>query len=449
MCNRSMFQFFSRKIFIFVCLLEHVLRNGIVNGVFTRKFSKEIIKIARNNYIIISQENHQRPKCSRIMDLEIWSPFFDRMGKLIPIFKNTKEAIDYCQTKIMFDHRSIIQPTVVRMFIHYERILKKEFRGNLRDFSSLFESDYSCNKSLFKFEGKIVSGIFYWHAYLYLSIISKFQRHYKPSTICEIGGGYGALARLFILNKKNFDFKRYVLIDHESSLFFAETFLRQNFSSVKFSYLCEKVDQNAEVIFCPFSKLHHLKDLKIDIIINTGSFQEMPPDWISFYLNWVDDVDASYLYSCNYFGQSIDNLGESQNFFCPEMSANWSLTYSRQNPTILWMQTQNRDFGEFFFERKHIGTKKNKNVKTIKCQQDFMDCFFKIKSTEDTKLIWDFVQTTIRDLNYVPKEILFLLEKISSCPNFGKEANKLQTQLLIQVSKTKYADLEEIFGADC
>jgi len=77
-----------------------------------------------------------------------------------------------------------------------------------------------------------------------------------------------------------------------------------------------------------------------------------------------------------------------------------------------------------------------------------MDGFFKIKDTHDTKLIWDFIQITIRDLHYIPKEIVFLLERISNCPNLGSDAKKLQSELLPQISKTKFSELEEIFGAD-
>ena len=48
-----------------------------------------------------------------------------------------------------------------------------------------------------------------------------------------------------------------------------------------------------------------------DVVVNTGSMQEMTDDWIAVYERFLSAISARYFYSANYFLQPIDRMNEA------------------------------------------------------------------------------------------------------------------------------------------
>ena len=137
----------------------------------------------------------------------------------------------------------------------------------------------------------------------------------KPACVMEIGGGYGAPGRVWLTN----DLHRpdtYIDADLPESLFYAEIFLRANFPDIQVTYIHAPNDldntQNTakqrppHIILCPASRIDLLSDYPVDLLVNTGSMQEMTDDFIIYYNEWLDASKCQLFYSANYFAQRID-----------------------------------------------------------------------------------------------------------------------------------------------
>ena len=104
------------------------------------------------------------------------------------------------------------------------------------------------------------------------------------------------------------------------------------------------------VILCPLTCLRAIEPLGADLIVNTGSLQEMPEDWVSYYMEWLDRQNARYFYSLNYFAQPVGFLAESVNLWSPRPSSKWIARTLRWNPAFIRMQAD-RNYLEALFER--------------------------------------------------------------------------------------------------
>lgn len=124
----------------------------------------------------------------------------------------------------------------------------------------------------------------------------------EPSIILEIGGGYGALARVLKSIRPGL---RYVILDLPESLYFSSTFLRLNFPEARTVYVTEKgqLTEPADFVFVPAARVDWLSDLTIDLIINVASLGEMTQSAVDRYMQLVNSDRVSWFYGINRFGQ--------------------------------------------------------------------------------------------------------------------------------------------------
>jgi hypothetical protein len=121
---------------------------------------------------------------------------------------------------------------------------------------------------------------------------------------------------------------------------FAEVALRAEFGD-KVGYF-DGSDPGSPILLVPLPFLADFRRSS-DIVINTGSMQEMTDEWIDFYMAWLSDYDTKCFYCLNYAAQPISIMGESRNLWTQRPGPEWSTRHLRLNiplrdlvgPTIL------------------------------------------------------------------------------------------------------------------
>jgi hypothetical protein len=129
----------------------------------------------------------------------------------------------------------------------------------------------------------------------------------------------------------------YVIIDTPECLFSAGVALKVEFGD-QVGYF-ERQDPGTRVLLVPLS----LNDFArpADLVINTGSMQEVTDEWIDFYVQWLTNFQTRYFYSLNYAAQPISIMGESRNLWTQRLGAEWSTRF--EGPT--------RDYLEVLYEK--------------------------------------------------------------------------------------------------
>ncbi|HEX4407768.1 MAG TPA: putative sugar O-methyltransferase [Xanthobacteraceae bacterium] len=269
-----------------------------------------------------------------------WKPYVDHIRAEIAKITDPVEALHFAQGTVNFDHRDDAGVSPLEL---YDRILAEEFPQFATLLAEMSENPHSVSQSLTVVGSRNVSNIFYWHARLLLSCLTHVG---SCRRITEIGTGYGALARLW-LNHPTEAPESYCLVDIPESLFFAECALRQEFGD-RVGYF-DGSDPGTPIVLVPICHLSTL-NRKNDIVINTGSMQEMTDEWIDFYMNWLDHADSRFFYSANYAGQPLSRLDESRTYWGPRPSAKWSTRLLNSDIPLFKLQSP-RPFLEAIYEK--------------------------------------------------------------------------------------------------
>jgi hypothetical protein len=125
-----------------------------------------------------------------------WLVYLEKMHNDINKLKTISDIIYYSQSKTGFDHRGVAI-NELPYFQLYEETLKSEFPHYLDLISKMGDSPYSRPETLSREGGRIVSNIFFFHLRYILQCLTYVK---KPRIVCEIGGGYGGPARLWLQN---------------------------------------------------------------------------------------------------------------------------------------------------------------------------------------------------------------------------------------------------------
>ena len=277
-------------------------------------------------------------------------------------FQSSQEAVEYAQAgqKSGFDHRifdaEIAKSTVLFKVGELERIFPP---WRLKE-SPFLESQYSIKESLVELEGRQVSSIFLSHVNYYLRATAALKGA-APKRVLEIGGGYGALARVFKLAAPKC---AYVIVDLPESLFYSQTFLRLNFPDAVIGYVAEEgpVDVSAyDFLLVPVQLSHVLTGAAFDLAINTGSLQEMPMAAVMHWMRFLQEtIKPSFFYSFNYFLNNkkayLESIGD-YNEICPVLDPWWAVLYFEINPEVITVDARGRNWLEVCLERLPAGTK--------------------------------------------------------------------------------------------
>ena len=333
-----------------------------------------------------------------------WEPQVRAMRRDLPLLRDRAAALRYAQYHITFDGRPPFpaDPMIIQF---REWAVENEFPHLISVLREMRENPSSGPASLGTFNGRTVSLILYLHARHVLAGLSYAS---APRHIIEIGGGYGEIARLWLTNVMA-PAESCVIIDIPEALFFAEVALRDEFGD-QVGYF-EGRDTGTRILLVPLTRIADF-DRPADMVVNTGSMQEMTEEWIDFYMAWLDGFDVRWFYSLNYAAQPIGVMGESRNLWTQRPSAQWSTRHLRLNIPIMDMEGPTRDFLEAVYEKQpatrslrewsvfrgHILSKTTLVEGLDLLRQDF--------TVESAKSFADIV---IEKMPYRPKELLYVL----------------------------------------
>jgi len=219
----------------------------------------------------------------------------------------------------------------------YYQTLEAEF-PEFKDLIATMEcSPYLRPNRLVSFNGKLVSSGFIAHLRAFLACLTWTG---KPRIVCEIGGGYGGLALLWMTNPRH-NPDLYILIDFPESLFFPEVFLRANQPKARVLYidsadpLDPSVSRDYDYIFCPSDCVGALARLHLDLVVNMYSFQEMSDGGLEYWMDWLERQDCRFLYSLQIFGLPLVKTKTyciDSALWAPRLRNHWDARVLNMNP---------------------------------------------------------------------------------------------------------------------
>lgn len=306
-----------------------------------------VLKIARQHY----QSGVKDPLPFPLT--EQWRNNQERMAEAIQKFTSAEEAVHWAQRSQNsgFDHRYQEVRENERNVIAQKRVLLEErFHGFDLASSGFKESSYSLPSSIHRINtetmtmvgsagsvlgiistpvgGIPVSNILFWHLNQYLAVTWWVYR--RPSSVVEIGGGYGGLARLF-LSQKFVPF--YTIIDLPESLFFSECFLRLTTGdTTRVAYAgCEGCPQRHGLKLATPHRSAFMA-ARYEVAIAAASMQEMDEGAVHFWLSFISRV-ANNFYSLNYASTPcIGDGGTSPEHY---LGDGWKRHILERNPAVV------------------------------------------------------------------------------------------------------------------
>ena len=153
------------------------------------------------------------------------------------------------------------------------------------------------------------------HLIMYLDISEFVLKKFNNINICEIGGGFGSLARIIMNNQK----AKYFLIDLPEANLLSSYYLSEHFKNKKiFTYkdcvgdkITKKDVSNFDIIIIP--PWVKFDDIEINLFINTKSMMEMNFSTIKDYFKIIQKNISSdgFFYNCNrYYKDTVGHAIE-------------------------------------------------------------------------------------------------------------------------------------------
>ena len=184
----------------------------------------------------------------------------------------------------------------------------------------------------------LVSKYLYYFSQRLLKATSLIAR---PEVVCDIGAGTGLIGRLWFMSGRLAP-RTYIIIDLPETLYFSQLYLMAHLGEDQVGMVQEgglAPHRDKKVILVPIDRIGSLYDTRIDLVTNFGSMQEMSEYWVDFYRGVFDRIDATFFYSCNYFAQPANLLGESANLWSPRLGPSWRTFSAEINPWAIRMLT--------------------------------------------------------------------------------------------------------------
>lgn len=280
---------------------------------------------------------------------ERWQHWSDMAASAIASFQSPPEAIAFAQQKTGFEHRTSVEKSFSH-WRHYDQALLSDFPDQRALISQISDTKLSHPDTIAKFDGRLMSNMMFWHAYEFLAT---YTRTDGIKRIAEIGGGYGALARLWFLHGPRP--LKYLMTDFPESLFFAEVYLREHFPKLVIRYVTKGGGvgntDDADIVLCPAQLAASVDTDDLDLLINSGSMQEMTEAAMLWWCDWIENSSARFAYFLNYGLHPIHiRRGGSANWLCPRLGPYWNSKFLRLDPAVVKAQTI-RHFREVLYER--------------------------------------------------------------------------------------------------
>jgi putative sugar O-methyltransferase len=332
-----------------------------------------------------------------------WQPQVDAMRRDIPALPDAISALHYAQYHITFDGRPPF-PADPLILQFREWAVANEFPHLAAVLQQMSENPFSGPDSLGEFNGRIVSTVLFYHARCVLA-----GMHYadNPQAIVEIGGGYGEIARLWLTNQLA-PARSYAIIDIPECLFFAEVGLKLEFGE-RVGYF-DGADPGTPILLVPLTHLDRFSR-EADLVINTGSMQEMTEEWIDFYIAWLNRFPTRSFYSLNYAAQPLSVMGESRNLWTQRLGHEWSTRHLRLNIPLLDLAGPTRDYLEVLYEK--VPAERNIREWSVfrghllskTTYVEGLDLLRQDLTIEHAKM---FLDQVLHRMSYHPKEVLYI-----------------------------------------
>ena len=359
-----------------------------------------------------------------------WLAYSQWARQEIPLLRTVKEVVAFAQLRFGFESR----PTGSRHRKYFKQIrdkLRHEFPDADDDINAFTESPFSARNACLTVDGRLVSSQLLNLVRFHLTAIA-----YTPpaDTVCEIGGGYGAPARVWMTSPIRRP-KKYIIIDLPESLFFAEVFLRAHFGDRAINLAETPHDDVAQVVLCPVPLIDRLSETPVDLVINTWSMQEMSDPWIDFYMNWLKNSGARFFYSFNAMCRPIDRLGEVANSYSPRPSSNWVAR-------MIGRPEEGGSQGHIVFERGATDSTRAaatalfdslcRSPISIENMPRMIDCLRQIDDVPRTFLL---LTRAMADLDpLIPKELQYFCERIKDSPQLTPKEREVVSGYQAQIA---------------
>jgi hypothetical protein len=174
----------------------------------------------------------------------------------------------------------------------------------------------------------------------------------------------------------------------------------------------DRQDPGTRILLVPIPYLSEFAR-PLDLVVNTGSMQEMTDEWIDFYMRWISNSGARYFYSLNYAAQPISVMGESRNLWTQRPGPEWSTRHLRLNIPLLDLEGPTRDYLETLYEKAPASRSLTEwsiyrgYIMSKTTYVEGLDLLRQHFTVENAKT---FVDTVMRELPYHPKEVLYVVE---------------------------------------
>lgn len=228
---------------------------------------------------------------------------------------------------------------------------------------SIEESPYSMEFSTFYVSERKYSNSFLNMVGYYLGSAYAVSQKGPLNRVMEIGAGYGSLARIIKLKHPDV---RYVILDIPETLILSAVFLHLSFPEavIRIATTSEEYEtasaEDPDFLLLTAQNYNDLAGSRFDLVINTGSLQEMPESTIDAYFDLLENkLDVRFFYSFNYFLNSRRSLTEwaqadSQQEIanvCPKLDPWWRVLIFKLNPSNLTVDCRGRNWLEVLVER--------------------------------------------------------------------------------------------------
>jgi hypothetical protein len=150
-----------------------------------------------------------------------------------------------------------------------------------------------------------------------------------------------------------------------------------------------------------------------DLVVNTGSMQEMTDEWIDFYIQWLAKYHTRYFYSLNYIAQPLGVMGESRNLWSQRLGAEWSTRHLRLNIPLLDLEGPTRDFLEVLYEKSPApGSLREWSIYRgrVLSKPTYVEGLDLLRQDFTIENAKTFVKTVMEAMPYHPKELLYIIK---------------------------------------
>ena len=261
-----------------------------------------------------------------------WNAYSERTGEFVARFTDPLEAIRFAQDVSChggFETR-LQKALVPALAAAEEERLARDFPSFAGTLGLWAESIYADPDTTAHYNDRPVSAPMYETMSYCLFCLDRLPK--APNVVCEIGGGYGGPARLWLTNPIHRP-SQYIIVDLPESLFFSELYLAKHFGADQVFYVGDRSAATAKrlarspVVLCPNAYIDMLAPVAIDLVINTNSLQEMPEAYVDFFMDWLDRQDCCFFISINFALQDLRVLRESMNTWSPRMGRVWKTLF--------------------------------------------------------------------------------------------------------------------------